>query len=146
MRDGTGGVGDATGLAALGRHDPDVCTVVEIPVLVPGGDERDQPAVGRPRGARVRDVAIRDLSRRAAVASWYLRLRDPAGHDPMWGLVRIEAADRRAAESPDELTARADRISRWVLAEAAPLALPDGRWDKMVYGVRDCEEFLRAVS
>ena len=26
-----------------------------------------------------------------------------------------------------------------------PVALPDNRWDKMVYGVRDCEEFLRAV-
>ena len=26
-----------------------------------------------------------------------------------------------------------------------PLALPDGRWDKMMYGIRDCEEFLRAV-
>jgi hypothetical protein len=63
----------------------------------------------------------------------------------MWGLVRVEAADRRAAERPEELTARADLISRWVLAEAAPLALPDGRWDKMVYGIRDCEEFLRAV-
>jgi hypothetical protein len=83
--------------------------------------------------------------RRSAVASWYLRLRDPAGRDPMWGLVRIEAADRGAAERPEELTARADLISRWVLAEVAPLALPDGRWDKMVYGVRDCEEFLRAV-
>lgn len=83
--------------------------------------------------------------RRAPVASWYLRLRDPAGRDPMWGLVRIEAADRRAAERPDELTARADLISRWVLAEVSPLALPDGRWDKMVYGIRDCEEFLRAV-
>ena len=84
-------------------------------------------------------------ARRAPVASWYLRLRDPAGHDPMWGLVRIEAADRRAAEPPDELTARADLISRWVLAEVSPLALPDARWDKMVYGIRDCEEFLRAV-
>jgi hypothetical protein len=31
------------------------------------------------------------------------------------------------------------------LAEVAPVSLPDGRWDKMVYGVRDCEEFLRAV-
>jgi hypothetical protein len=84
-------------------------------------------------------------ARRTPVASWYLRLRDPAGRDPMWGLVRVEAADRRAAERPEELTARADLISRWVLAEAAPLALPDGRWDKMVYGIRDCEEFLRAV-
>lgn len=79
--------------------------------------------------------------KRAAVASWYLRLRERAGHDPMWGLVRVEVA----LGSPDDITSRADEVSRWILAEAAPVALPDGRWDKMVYGVRDCEEFLRAV-
>ena len=85
-------------------------------------------------------------SRRTPVASWYLRLRDPAGHDPMWGLVRVEAAERAApGERPEDLARRADEISRWVLAEASPLALPDGRWDKMAYGIRDCEEFLRAV-
>lgn len=84
-------------------------------------------------------------TRRTPVASWYLRLRDPAGHDPLWGLVRVEAADRESlAESAEALTARADRISRWVLAEVAPLALPDGRWDRMVYGIRDCEEYLKA--
>lgn len=82
--------------------------------------------------------------RRTTVASWYLRLRDPVGHDPMWGLVRLEVA------APDltgrsRIAARADEVSRWVLAEVAPLSLPDARWDKMVYGVRDCEEFLRAV-
>lgn len=85
-------------------------------------------------------------SRRTPVASWYLRLRDPAGRDPMWGLVRVEAADLSArGERREDLSERADRISRWILAEATPLALPDGRWDKMVYGIRDCEEFLRAV-
>ena len=36
-------------------------------------------------------------------------------------------------------------MSRWIIAEVSPLSLPDARWDKMVYGVRDCEEFLRAV-
>ena len=41
---------------------------------------------------------------------------------------------------------RADEISRWVLAETSPLALPDGRWDKMSYGIREAEEFLRAIS
>lgn len=83
--------------------------------------------------------------KRATVASWYLRMRDPAGHDPMWGLVRVEIAH---PEHVDELEigARADLVSRWILAEAAPLSMPDARWDKMVYGVRDCEEFLRAVS
>jgi hypothetical protein len=85
-------------------------------------------------------------TRRAPVLSWYLRLRDPAGRDPFFGLVRVEAAygaDMRA--DPRRVSERAEEVSRWVLAEASPLALPDGRWDKMVYGVRDCEEFLRAV-
>jgi hypothetical protein len=41
---------------------------------------------------------------------------------------------------------RADEVSRWIMAEASPLALPDARWDKMVYGIRDCEEYLRAVA
>jgi hypothetical protein len=82
--------------------------------------------------------------KRTSVASWYLRLRDPTDHDPMWGLVRVEIAEPRAA-SDAEIGARADQVSRWILAEVAPLALPDGRWDKMVYGIRDCEEFLRAV-
>jgi len=77
---------------------------------------------------------------RTAVMSWYLRLRDPEGHDALWGLVRIEMSN---CENPTE---RADEISRWVLAETSPLALPDGRWDKMSYGIRDVEEFLRAIS
>lgn len=83
--------------------------------------------------------------KRIPVASWYLRLRDPMGYDPMWGLVRVEIADPAQIEI-DAIGARADHISLWILAEASPLALPDGRWDKMVYGIRDCEEFLDAVT
>ena len=82
---------------------------------------------------------------RTPVASWYLRLRDPQGHDPLWGLVRVEVAEPRDA-SAKQIAERAELVSRWVLAEALPLALPDGRWDKMVYGIRDCEEFLRAIQ
>lgn len=77
---------------------------------------------------------------RHCIASWYLRLRSATGQDPLWGLVRIEIAD-----TPDAVN-RADEISRWVLAESSPLSLPDGRWDKMAYGIRDAEEFLRAIS
>jgi len=83
--------------------------------------------------------------KRTTVASWYLRLRDPRGHDPMWGLVRVEVA-YPSADVMDRIGERADEVSRWILAEASPLALPDARWDKMVYGVRDCEEFLRAIQ
>ena len=62
------------------------------------------------------------------------------------GLLRVEAADRAPDETPESLGARADRLWRWILAESAPIALPDGRWDKMVYGIRDCEQFLSAIS
>src|SRR4051794_37310838 len=97
-------------------------------------------------GHRERSSVFRITSpKRTTVASWYLRLRDPMGHDPMWGLIRVEIAQ----PEPQELHAigdRADEVSRWILAEASPLALPDARWDKMVYGIRDCEEFLRAIA
>jgi hypothetical protein len=77
---------------------------------------------------------------RTPVHSWYLRLRDGVAHDALWGIVRVEVAE---TEDP---SARADEVSRWVLAERAPLALPDSRWDRMAYPVRECEEFLRAIS
>ena len=97
-------------------------------------------------GHRERSSVFRITSpKRTTVASWYLRLRDPRGRDPMWGLVRVEVA-QPAPEAVDRIGDRADEVSRWILAEASPLALPDARWDKMVYGVRDCEEFLRAIQ
>jgi hypothetical protein len=103
------------------------------------------PLLMRLQGGERSSVVRVAESRRAPVASWYLRLRDPAGHDPFWGLVRVEVA----LESGDDwvaLSARADEVSRWILAETLPLSVPDARWDKMVYGIRDCEEFLRAIQ
>jgi hypothetical protein len=97
-------------------------------------------------GHRERSSVFRITSpKRTTVASWYLRLREPAGHDPMWGLVRVEIAHPEPQEMHG-IGERADEVSRWILAEATPLALPDARWDKMVYGIRDCEEFLRAIA
>ncbi|HVS59299.1 MAG TPA: hypothetical protein VHE82_01260, partial [Gemmatimonadaceae bacterium] len=66
---------------------------------------------------------------RSSVMSWYLRLRSGEGRDALWGLVRVEVAER------DRPSDRANEISRWVMAETTPLSLPDGRWDKMAYGV-----------
>jgi hypothetical protein len=97
-------------------------------------------------GHRERSSVFRITSpKRTTVASWYLRLRDPVGHDPMWGLIRVEVA-HPAPENAHAIGAHADEVSRWILAESSPLALPDARWDKMVYGIRDCEEFLRAIA
>lgn len=86
-----------------------------------------------------------DAYHRTAVASWYLRVRDATGHDPMWGLLRVETALPDRAESKQSVADHANLVSRWILAELMPLSLPDARWDKMVYGIRDCEEFLRAL-
>jgi hypothetical protein len=81
------------------------------------------------------------------VLSWYVRLREPPSHDPFMGLVRVEVARTGDLDaSGREVSRRADEVSQWILAERAPLALPDARWDRMVYGIRDCEEFLRATS
>lgn len=141
------------------------CVRAEAPIFIDGGISRservassasavgvikshrtlyvDSDAMGQvlglKRGERTSVFSVSSRSR-SSVMSWYLRVRDERGHEPMWGLVRIEIAER------DRPTERADEISRWVMAETTPLALPDGRWDKMAYGVRDCEEFLRAIS
>jgi len=82
---------------------------------------------------------------RTAVASWYLRIRDCAGRDPMWGLLRVETAMPDRGASPQQVADHANLVSRWILAEMMPLSLPDSRWDKMVYGIHDCEEFLKAL-
>jgi hypothetical protein len=71
------------------------------------------------------------------VRSWYLRLRPHDGRDIFWGMVRVEMACSHAPSM-------ADVISGWLLAETAPVSLPDARWDRLIYPIRDCEQFLRA--
>jgi hypothetical protein len=102
-------------------------------------DDALKVVMGLRKGERSSVFRVSPRSR-SSVLSWYLRQRAADGHDAMWGLVRVEVAE---CDRPAE---RADEISRWVLSETTPLALPDGRWDKMSYGIRDCEEFLRAIS
>jgi hypothetical protein len=84
-----------------------------------------------------------EAGRRTPVVSWYLRIADRSGRDPFWGLVRVEVA---VGATGAALTQRADDVSRWIFAERLPLALPDARWDKMAYGIRDAEEYLRAIQ
>lgn len=97
-------------------------------------------------------IVVVETRWRDPVASWYLRLRPPGRHDPLWGLVRVEASlaaleavlagEGDAADDPDSA---ADRLSQWVIAESSPLSLPDSRWDTMAYGIRDCEVYLRSA-
>jgi len=77
--------------------------------------------------------------RHAPVYAWGLRLWSWTGHDLFHGLVRIEAAARQ------ESITRADTICRWLLAERAPISAPDGRWDRLIYGIHGVEQYLKAV-
>jgi hypothetical protein len=39
-----------------------------------------------------------------------------------------------------------DAISRWILAERAPISAPDQRWDRLLYGVYSVEQYLKAKA
>jgi hypothetical protein len=76
----------------------------------------------------------------APVHAWALRLWPWEGKDLFHGLVRVEVAP--ATATPDA----ADGLSRWLLAERAPLSTPDPRWDRLLYGIYGVEQFLRATK
>ena len=108
-------------------------------------DQATMPAILELELGERTSVFLIEPRARSAVASWYLRLRQSADRDPMWGLVRVEMR-HEGRESPSEVTVRADEVSRWILAESAPTAHPDTRWDTMVYGIHDSEVFLKAIQ
>ena len=74
----------------------------------------------------------------APVRAWGLRLWAWEGKDLLHGLVRVEVAP---ANESRELV---DSISRWILAERAPVSAPDQRWDRLLYGVHSVEQYLKA--
>lgn len=79
----------------------------------------------------------RDQSERRT--SWYLRMWPPQrGADALGSLMRIEAPR-------DTEPAQIDEISRWILAERAPLAKPDPRWPAMIYPIRYVEKILKPL-
>lgn len=76
----------------------------------------------------------------APVRAWGLRLWPWEGKDLLHGLVRVEVAPA------NESSERADAISRWILAERAPVSAPDRRWDRLLYGIYSVEQYLKAST
>jgi hypothetical protein len=71
--------------------------------------------------------------------SWYLRMwPQQRGADALGSLMRIEAPRDTGPEQVDE-------ISRWILAERAPLAKPDPRWPAMIYPIHYVEKVLKPL-
>ena len=74
----------------------------------------------------------------APVRAWGLRLWPWEGKDLLHGLVRVEVAPA------NESTQRANEISRWIMADRAPISAPDRRWDRLLYGMYSVEQYLKA--
>jgi hypothetical protein len=53
-------------------------------------------------------------------------------------LIRVEVAPANQSSE------WADTISRWILAERAPISAPDQRWDRLLYGIHRVEQYLKA--
>jgi hypothetical protein len=74
----------------------------------------------------------------APVRAWGLRLWPWDGKDLLYGLIRVEVAPCNGS------TEQADAISRWIMADRAPVSAPDRRWDRLLYGMYSVEQYLKA--
>jgi len=98
-----------------------------------------EAALTLPEGHRT-SVFQPSTGARPAVFSWYLRLWPWDQHDLLHGLVRVERPPNESC------IADATAVSRWLLAERAPLSAPDGRWDRLIYPIQQVETYLRAQA
>jgi hypothetical protein len=73
--------------------------------------------------------------------SWYLRLRSRPNVDPEFGLIRVEISQRHAGLASEY----AERFSRSLLSERLPTAYPAPRWDKHLYPIQACENYLTSI-
>lgn len=119
-------------------EDPRMLGVSKSHATLPFRGEELARYLALPPGHR--SSIFEPASRRfAPVYAWGLRLWPWEGRDLLFGLVRVEAAQR-----PETLE-QADRWSRWILAERAPVSAPDARWDRLLYGIHNVEDYLRAT-
>lgn len=72
--------------------------------------------------------------------SWYVRIRSTKGRHPEFGLLRCELSTKHKENCGD----LANRFSKSLMAERYPIAFPDPRWDRLLYPIRQCEQYLRS--
>ncbi|MGQ9486427.1 MAG: hypothetical protein ACUVTY_00840 [Armatimonadota bacterium] len=74
------------------------------------------------------------------VYSWFLRMHDPQKGGLLFGLLRVEMPES------ERLLEHVNQVSAWLLQDRVPLSLPDPRYDRLLYPMRDCEQYLRAMA
>lgn len=127
---GLRGIRDAPGAArAIGIVKHHETQFLEGPDL--------EVALTLPEGART-SVFARRHDDGTTLLSWYLRLWPWTNEDLLHGLTRVERVP------DDTVVPEADRVSGWLLAERAPIAGRDPRWDRLLYPLHEVEAVLRA--
>ena len=117
--------------------DPRMLGVIKSHASLPFGGEELETWLRLPYAHRTSVYQPKSRAR-APVYAWAVRLWEWEGKDLLHGLIRVEAAPRQ------ETVGQADRISRWLLHERAPISTPDARWDRLLYGIHDVERYLKA--
>jgi hypothetical protein len=75
------------------------------------------------------------------VFTWYLRLHhDKRNGVNDFGIIRVEIPAKQ------ELLSRVDEISSWILLETKPVGFPASRWDRMIYPIKYCEDYLKSKA
>ena len=71
------------------------------------------------------------------ITSWFLRIRHPVGNSSSFGIVRPEVYTGFPVP-PKEV----DEVSRAVFHLRNPVAYPRPKWERLIYPIRVCTEFL----
>jgi len=75
------------------------------------------------------------------IYTWYLRLHsDKRNGVNDFGIIRVEIPAKQ------ELLDRVDEISSWILLETKPVGFPASRWDRMIYPIKYCEDYLKSKA
>ena len=130
-----GSLSESPGWAA----DPRAVGIARSHGTLPFDGEELERYLRLPSGQRT-SVFAPHSRRVAPVRAWALRLWPWEGKDLFHGLNRVEVAPVNGTP------AMADGLSRWILAERAPLSTPDPRWDRLLYGIHSVGAYLRAAT
>jgi len=79
----------------------------------------------------------REVSGGLRPITWYLRLHEATGADPLFGLARIEAPSQIGV--PGDLEA----LSHLIFSERTPRATNDDRWPTLLYPIHIAERILK---
>lgn len=75
------------------------------------------------------------------IFTWYLRLHyDKRNGVNDFGIIRVEIP------ANENLLSHVDEISSWILLETKPVGFPASRWDRMIYPIKYCEDYLKSKA